>query len=178
MNNGSTNATSGQRVTISADTAKQATSAAQSSAQSSFASMMAASTARVLNTGASARLAQPFVPGQTVLSAAVTRMGTPKSAGADAARAVSASMIAMGGTGMKKKSAATATGVDELAEAGDPAAIMMQATQEMQELNMQFNMQFLMLQHHMESENRQFTTLSNVMKTKHESAKNAINNIK
>lgn len=175
MNNGSMNVTSGQRVTISAHTAKEASA----SATANFAaSMVAASTARVLNTGASARLAQPFVPGQTVLSAAITRMGTPKTAGADAARAVASSMIAMGGTGMKKKSAATATSVDELAESGDPAAVMMQATKEMQELNMQFNMQFLMLQHHMESENRQFTTLSNVMKTKHESAKNAINNIK
>ncbi|MEL6543043.1 MAG: hypothetical protein AAFQ82_00350, partial [Myxococcota bacterium] len=156
----------GQRVQMQNPASKQAVS----QAQSNFASTMMATTARVLNTGAGAKLAQPFVPGQSVLSAAVTRMGAQKSAGADAARAAASTMIAMGGTGMKKKSAATASSVDDLVDAGDPAAILMQETKEMQELNMQFNMQFLMLQHHMEGENRQFTTLSNVMKTKHETA--------
>jgi hypothetical protein len=51
-------------------------------------------------------------------------------------------------------------------------------TNDMTALNQRFNVQFLMLQQQMQMENRQFTTLSNVMKTKHETASAAISNIK
>ena len=54
----------------------------------------------------------------------------------------------------------------------------MQATREMQELNMTFNMQYLQLQQKMQQDNRQFTMLSNIMKTKHDTAKNAISNVR
>jgi len=64
------------------------------------------------------------------------------------------------------------------ASGGDSSEQMMQATQELQELNMSFNLQYLALQQHMQSENRQFTAISNIMKTKHDTAKNAINNVR
>ncbi len=39
-------------------------------------------------------------------------------------------------------------------------------------------MAFLELQQQMQSENQRFTTLSNVLKARHETAKNSINNIR
>lgn len=54
----------------------------------------------------------------------------------------------------------------------------MLATQEMHEMNMSFNLQYLQLQQKMQSENRQFAMVSNIMKTKHDTAKNAINNVR
>ena len=53
-----------------------------------------------------------------------------------------------------------------------------EATKEMQEMNMSFNLQYLQFQNQMQSENRQFTVVSNIMKTKHDTAKNSINNIR
>ena len=41
-----------------------------------------------------------------------------------------------------------------------------------------FNYQYLALQQEMQHENRQFTLVSNIMKNKHDTAKNAINNIR
>ena len=51
------------------------------------------------------------------------------------------------------------------------------ATQAMQELQMSFNLQYLQLQDSMQNDNRQFTMVSNIMKTKHDTAKNTIRNI-
>jgi len=55
---------------------------------------------------------------------------------------------------------------------------MMMATQQMQEMNQTFNLQYLQLQEKMQAENRQYTALSNVMKAKHDTAKNALSNLK
>jgi len=51
-------------------------------------------------------------------------------------------------------------------------------TQQMQEMQMSFNLQYLMLQNKISHENRQFTMISNIMKNKHDTAKNTINNIR
>ena len=48
----------------------------------------------------------------------------------------------------------------------------------MQEMSQSFNVQYLALQQDMQRENRQFTMVSNIMKTKHDTAKNAINNVR
>lgn len=61
---------------------------------------------------------------------------------------------------------------------GGSTDALFQATQEMQEMNMSFNLQYLQLQQQMQGENRQFTMVSNIMKTKHDTAKSAINNIR
>ena len=68
--------------------------------------------------------------------------------------------------------------VASAAGGGDSSTQLMQATREMQELNMSFNMQYLQLQQKMQQDNRQFTMLSNIMKTKHDTAKNAISNVR
>jgi hypothetical protein len=52
------------------------------------------------------------------------------------------------------------------------------ATQSMEEMDQTFNLSYLQLQQNMQSDNRKFTTISNLMKTKHDTAKSAINNIR
>jgi hypothetical protein len=58
----------------------------------------------------------------------------------------------------------------ELAERGGAAT-----TKAMQE---SFNQQYLTLQSQMERENRQYSSISNIMKTKHDTAKNSISNVR
>ncbi len=48
---------------------------------------------------------------------------------------------------------------------------------EMQEQNQMFNMQYLELQTQLQEDNREFSTLSNLMKVRHDTAKAAINNM-
>jgi hypothetical protein len=55
---------------------------------------------------------------------------------------------------------------------------LLQATQQMQETQMSFNLQCLQLQSQMQNENRSYTTVSNIMKTKHDTVKNSISNIR
>lgn len=64
------------------------------------------------------------------------------------------------------------------AAGGDASAQMMMATQEMQEMNQTFNLQYLQLQENMQAENRQYSAVSNVMKTKQDTAKNSLSNLK
>jgi hypothetical protein len=49
---------------------------------------------------------------------------------------------------------------------------------QMTEMNMSFNLQYLQLQNNMQNESRQFTMVSNIMKNKHDTAKNAISNLR
>jgi hypothetical protein len=55
---------------------------------------------------------------------------------------------------------------------------LFQAAREMAEMSQSFNVQYLDLQKQMQDENRRFTLVSNIMKTKHDTAKNAINNVR
>ena len=64
------------------------------------------------------------------------------------------------------------------AQGGDSQAQLLQATRNMQEMQMSFNLQYLALQSQMQHENRSFTTVSNIMKTKHDTVKNSISNIR
>jgi hypothetical protein len=60
----------------------------------------------------------------------------------------------------------------------DPREQLFQATKDMQEMQMSFNLQYLNLQNQIQHENRQFTMLSNIMKTKHDTVKNSISNVR
>jgi hypothetical protein len=51
-------------------------------------------------------------------------------------------------------------------------------TNTMREMNMSFNLQYLMLQNKISHECRQFALVSNIMKNKHDTARNSINNIR
>lgn len=55
---------------------------------------------------------------------------------------------------------------------------LLEAVQQMERLQMSFNLQYLALQQKMQDESRRFTLLSNIMKTKHDTAKNSISNIR
>ena len=46
------------------------------------------------------------------------------------------------------------------------------------EASMSFHLQYLELQSRMQHENRSYTTISNIMKAKHDATKNAINNVR
>jgi hypothetical protein len=52
------------------------------------------------------------------------------------------------------------------------------ATKQMQETQLSFNLQYLQLQSQMQNENRAYTAVSNIMKTKHDTVKNSIGNIR
>jgi hypothetical protein len=64
------------------------------------------------------------------------------------------------------------------ASGGDGSSQLMNATQQMQETQMSFNLQYLQLQSQMQNENRSYTAVSNIMKTKHDTVKNSISNIR
>jgi hypothetical protein len=68
--------------------------------------------------------------------------------------------------------------VETLANSADGSADLLAATQEMQEMQMSFNLQYLQLQSKMQNENRSYTAVSNIMKTKHDTVKNSISNIR
>jgi len=68
--------------------------------------------------------------------------------------------------------------IESQASGGSESAQLMIATQEMAEMNQSFNLQYLQLQQKMQSDNRKFTAMSNIMKTKHDTAKSAINNVR
>jgi hypothetical protein len=55
---------------------------------------------------------------------------------------------------------------------------LLNATQVLQETQMSFNLQYLELQSQMQNDNRQYTAVSNIMKTKHDTVKNTISNIR
>jgi len=61
---------------------------------------------------------------------------------------------------------------------GSSTQSLMDQTKQMQEMQMSFNLQYLNLQNKMQGENRQYSTISNVLKTKHDTTKNSINNIR
>ncbi len=55
---------------------------------------------------------------------------------------------------------------------------LLNATKQMQETQMSFNLQYLQLQNQMQHENRSYTAISNIMKTKHDTVKNSISNVR
>ena len=63
-------------------------------------------------------------------------------------------------------------------QAGNDRAQLVAVARQLQEMQTSFNLQYLQLQNSMQNENRQFAMVSNVMKTKHDTAKNSISNIR
>ncbi|MBI3178887.1 MAG: hypothetical protein HYZ27_04460 [Deltaproteobacteria bacterium] len=130
-------------------------------------------------------IAAPFIPGGAVLSAAISGVGQLKSA-AGATTAAGSTAYGANATGLSMQSGVSVSGGGAGAGfgttpgAGAPGAggDMFTNMRSFQAEQMSLNMQYLVLQQQMQQENRQFTTLSNVMKTKHDTAKNAINNVR
>ncbi len=125
-------------------------------------------------------VAAPFVPGGAVVSAALS--GAAKSMGgggggsmgaASGGAGVSAGDIPFNGPDMN-----SATGSGSSGGKGNMQQDLMNQTQDMQEMMASFNLQYLQLQNKMQAENRSYTTISNVMKTKHDTAKSSIQNVR
>jgi hypothetical protein len=132
------------------------------------ATLRAAAAGLVRGVAATVDLAAPYVPGGTVLSAAVrsaagAARGKPTAFAADPGTSVAGGVAA----GVADGGAAGAGGEDDV----------LAATRALQQEARTFNLQYLQLQENMQRESREFTALSNVMKVKHDSAKAAINNI-
>ena len=68
--------------------------------------------------------------------------------------------------------------IETLAASQDGSAELLAATKQMQETQMSFNLQYLQLQSQMQHENRSYTAVSNIMKTKHDTVKNSISNVR
>ena len=64
------------------------------------------------------------------------------------------------------------------ATGGSAQDTLLNATKQMQETQMSFNLQYLQLQSQMQHENRSYTAISNIMKTKHDTVKNSISNVR
>jgi hypothetical protein len=69
-------------------------------------------------------------------------------------------------------------GGGQAAGTGDTFNNMMSATKQMAEFQASFNLQYLQLQEKIQIDTRQFNLVSNIMKTKHDAAKNALNNVR
>ncbi len=136
--------------------------------------------------GAAIGVAAPFVPGAAVVSAAVTGAagslggggggssggyGVGGGGGAGGASGASgADGIPLGGPGLSSNTGTKSSGSSQ--------QDMLNQTKDMQEMMASFNLQYLQLQEKMQMENRSFTTVSNVMKTKHDTAKSSISNVR
>ncbi|MBM4281896.1 MAG: hypothetical protein FJ137_14450 [Deltaproteobacteria bacterium] len=132
-------------------------------------------------------VAAPFVPGAAVVSAAVTGaaggVGGQGGFGGQAggglggvpgATSAGADGIPLGGSFLNAQQGGGSTGG---AAPGSQQDLLNQ-TKGMQEMAQSFNLQYLQLQEKMQSENRSFSTVSNVMKTKHDTAKSSISNVR
>ena len=177
MSNSINTNTSGLRVQIDSSRARQ-------TPKTDFGSVFQTGLSKTADTVMGAgQLAAPFVPGGAVLSAAITGLGGLKSKGAASTAAASPNAVVVGGSGgstgsISGGSSSNFSNMEALAAKGDSGAMQLLATKEMQEMNQSFNLQYLELQQNMQNENRKFTTLSNVMKTKHDTAKATINNVR
>ena len=138
------------------------------------------------------QIASAFIPGGQVVSAAVSGLSQMKnsmlSQAGNAGAAYNGGPISSsgtttgggglvsGGTGMSGMGG----GSFDATAGGGGAGIdpNITAQRQMMEMNQNFNMQYLGLQQDMQNENRKFTVLSNVMKTRHDTAKNAISNVR
>ena len=173
MSNSINSNNSGLRVQIDSSRARQTP---KTDFGSVFQSGLSKTADTVMDAG---QLAAPFVPGGAVLSAAITGLGGLKSKGA---ASTAPNAVVVGGntssTGTSGSTSSNFSNMEALAAEGDSGAMQLLATKEMQEMNQSFNLQYLELQQNMQNENRKFTTLSNVMKTKHDTAKATINNVR
>lgn len=130
--------------------------------------------------GAAIGVAAPFVPGAAVVSAAVSGAAggvAGSSGGFGGAGGAAPGTVAVGndalpfaGPGLNTPQGGGSTGSSQ--------QDLLNQTKGMQEMMASFNLQYLQLQEKMQAENRSFSTVSNVMKTKHDTAKSSISNVR
>jgi hypothetical protein len=130
-------------------------------------------------------VAAPMIPGGAVLSAAASGISGGMGGGTGAYGSGSggvpagtqfggADNIPVGGSLLNTQSGGGGQGGGVPGSQQD----LLNQTKGMQEMAQSFNLQYLQLQEKMQSENRSFSTVSNVMKTKHDTAKSSISNVR
>ncbi|MGC4120410.1 MAG: hypothetical protein QM765_38695 [Myxococcales bacterium] len=123
-------------------------------------------------------VAAPLVPGGAIISAAVNGVGTLSNSLSSGQRAgVGGGGRAIGGTGSMPSTGTTSgsgssSNVTNIPSQGYTEGMDLLAAQQ------NSNMSFLTLQNQMQQENQKFSTLSNVIKVRHDTAKNSISNIR
>lgn len=139
-----------------------------------------------------AAVAAPFVPGGAILSAAVSSVSTMTNGGGSAGGAVGTAAYASGvgsvggpinttvggSTGGSTAIGGGSAGGMNVAQTS--GSVSQAANGAGIDLDVQYQRQMglLALQNQMQQENQTFSTLSNVMKTKHDTAKNSIANVR
>jgi hypothetical protein len=137
--------------------------------------------------GSALGVAAPFVPGAAVVSAAVT--GAAGSVGGSgggfgAGGGAPGGVAGVGGGGEQIPFTGPGLNTPQGGAGGAGGAPggsqqdLLNQTKGMQEMMASFNLQYLQLQEKMQAENRSFSTVSNVMKTKHDTAKSSISNVR
>lgn len=76
-----------------------------------------------------------------------------------------------------RRQAVRSSGAHDIARSNDSGATI-DAAEQMQEMQMSFNLQYLSLQNQMQNDNRQLAMVSNIMKTRHDTVKNSIGTIR
>ncbi len=113
---------------------------------------------------ATGQLAAAYIPGGAIISAAISGVATVKNVTV--------------GSGASALTAPNSTGLVAGGVAAGGGVSMIDQMQRYQELNQAFNLQYLQLQQDMQNESRKFSVISNIMKTKHDTAKNSISNLR
>jgi hypothetical protein len=86
--------------------------------------------------------------------------------------------VALKGTTLPQNPRSGSSGAVGAAQGGNSSQQLLNATKQMQETQMSFNLQYLQLQSQMQNQNRSYTAVSNIMKTKHDTVKNSIGNVR
>ena len=164
------NTNQGLRATIDYSRSPQTTG-------TSFGDKLSATADATLATG---QLAAAYIPGGAIISAAISGVATIKNATVGAGVASSQAAV-MSTPGMVSGGTPTTTGGVAGTTGSTTAGTsqgMLDQMQKYTEMNQSFNMQYLQLQENMQQESRKFSVISNIMKTKHDTAKSSISNVR
>lgn len=132
------------------------------------------------------RVAAPMMPTHALVSAALAGPAGPAgSVGSVRPAAAGAAGPSFGSRSVALTAAATGDPRfvpfdpgGSLAAPGGAYPDLIDATARMTELNASYNLQVLQLQQQIQAETRQFNLISNVLKTKHDAAKNTLANLR
>lgn len=82
-------------------------------------------------------------------------------------------------SGLYQALSAKVASVSKLAaSSGTSSSALMQATQQMQQMQMSFDLQYLSLQEQMQNDSREYTALSNVLEARYDTMKGILANMK
>jgi len=114
------------------------------------------------------------LPGAPIVAAAVRPGGSPVSAGSAMKAGGAAKLGAPAGTSIPGTAESPVGGLPGTAGSGNEPASVESALAQSQE----FNLYYLQLQEQLAAENRAYSAMSNVLKARHDTVKNAIGNIR